>query len=48
VDVLRQARLRDNIAGGGNDVEELLERVASMPDSKVQELVRQLRTEGRS
>jgi amino acid adenylation domain-containing protein len=47
VDDLRQAVFLDKLTVGGNTVKELLERVASMPDSKVQELVRELRTEGR-
>jgi acyl carrier protein len=48
VDDLRHARLLDKLAGGGNEMEELLERVASMSDSKVQELVRELKMEGTS
>lgn len=47
VDDLRQARLRNAISTGGSDLEELLERVASLPDTAVQELVRDLKTEGR-
>jgi len=42
VEWYRQAHLLDKIAIGGRDVDEMLERVASMPDSKVQELVREL------
>jgi len=42
VDNLRQKYLLNNIAGGGRSIEELLERVNSMSDSKVQELMREL------
>jgi amino acid adenylation domain-containing protein len=48
VDDLRHARLLNEIAGGGDDIKELLGRVASMPEGKVQELVRELKIEGRS
>jgi acyl carrier protein len=47
IDALRQARLLDSLASGGKKVGELLERVAAMPESRVQELVRDLRREGR-
>jgi acyl carrier protein len=47
VDELRQTRLLNKIEGGGNDIEELLGRVASMSASKVQELMRELRREER-
>jgi acyl carrier protein len=46
VNELRQAGLLERIATGGNEIEELLERVASMPESQVQELVRELKTQG--
>jgi acyl carrier protein len=45
---LRDARLRENLAEGGCDVEELVEQVATMSESRVQELIHQLRMEGRS
>jgi amino acid adenylation domain-containing protein len=45
-DDLRQARLLDRLAHGGTEIEELLERVASMPDGKVHELLRELEMRG--
>jgi len=48
LDDLRHARLLNEIARGRDDIEELLQRVASMPESKVQELMRELRIGGRS
>jgi acyl carrier protein len=42
----RQAQLLDDIEFGGEAVEELLERVAAMPEREVQNLVRELRLEG--
>jgi amino acid adenylation domain-containing protein len=47
VDHLRQARVLEKIADGGSDVEGLLEKVASMSETKVQELMRTLRMGGR-
>jgi acyl carrier protein len=47
VDDLRQARLLTEIAGGGNGIKELFGRVASMSEGTVQELVRELKMEGR-
>jgi len=44
---LWQARLIDRLANGGSEVKELLERVTSMSEGKVQELLRKLRMEGR-
>jgi acyl carrier protein len=43
VEDLRHAGLLDDIEDGANEMEELLERVAAMPESKVQDLVRDLR-----
>jgi amino acid adenylation domain-containing protein len=40
---LRRERAIYSIATGAEDIEELLERVASMPESEVKELVRELR-----
>ena len=48
VDALRQERLLQSLAAGGVDLEALLQRVASMPDSEVSQRVRTLRTEGQS
>jgi hypothetical protein len=42
VDGLRHARLLDELATGGADIEELLESVAAMPDLKAREWVREL------
>lgn len=47
VDELRSARLLENIEGAGSDIEELLDRVTSMSESRVMELVQELRTRGR-
>jgi acyl carrier protein len=47
VDDLRQRVFLDRLSVGGNTVKDLLERVASMPESKVQYLVRKLRSGGR-
>ena len=47
VEELRQASLLDDIENGGNDMEELLESVAAMPESRVQELMRELRMKER-
>jgi hypothetical protein len=44
---LRREHASYGIARGEEDMEELLERVASMPESKVKELVRELRMESR-
>ena len=43
VDGLRQARLRDAVAGGGDEIEELVGRVAAMSERQAQELLLQLR-----
>jgi amino acid adenylation domain-containing protein len=48
VNDLRQARLLNEIADGETDVTELLDRVASMPERKVQELLRKMGMEQRS
>jgi hypothetical protein len=47
VEKLRQARVLCAIAGARSGVNEILERVASMPESRVQELIRELRMEER-
>ncbi|MEP7246667.1 MAG: hypothetical protein ABI885_23715, partial [Gammaproteobacteria bacterium] len=47
VDEMREARLIESIAGGGDDIDTLLERVRSMPEGKVEELVRQMTMGGR-
>jgi amino acid adenylation domain-containing protein len=43
LDDLRRDNLLDDIESGENEIEELLESVSSMPESRVQELIRQLR-----
>jgi acyl-coenzyme A synthetase/AMP-(fatty) acid ligase/acyl carrier protein len=43
---IRQARLLHKIAVGGDEIEQLLERVASMSESRVQELMTELRKGG--
>jgi microcystin synthetase protein McyA len=48
VDEARRSSLHEEIAAGGAGAEDLLKRVASMPQSEVQELVRQLILGGRS
>jgi hypothetical protein len=45
---LRDANLRDQIARGGNEIDELLERVASMSDNEVERVVRELSAQGRA
>jgi len=45
---LHEARLLHEIAGGGTDIDQLLERVTSMPERKVQELLREMGMEERS
>jgi amino acid adenylation domain-containing protein len=45
VDDLRRGHLVDELASGGNDIKELLQTVASMPETKVRELMRDLRGE---
>jgi amino acid adenylation domain-containing protein len=47
VDESRQARLLEEIAAGGSEIDELLERVTSMPESQVRELIRDLRYGGK-
>jgi hypothetical protein len=47
VDDFRQRHLLKEIEGGGAEIQDLVGEVSSMPESKVQELVRELRTEGR-
>lgn len=42
LDELRRASLLDDIEAGGGEMEELLEMVAAMPESEVQELMREL------
>jgi amino acid adenylation domain-containing protein len=44
VENLYQAHLLDRVSGGGSDVQELLERVASMPEDEARKLLRDLRT----
>jgi acyl carrier protein len=48
VEQLRGAERQAAVAAGTSDAEELLERVASLPESEVQELLKELRTEARS
>jgi hypothetical protein len=48
LETLRQARLHDTIEMGGDEAEALLEAVSSMSESRVRELMRTLRMEGRS
>jgi amino acid adenylation domain-containing protein len=48
VSELRLTRLLNEVASGGDDIEDLLERVASMSESKVQELMRDMVVGGRS
>jgi amino acid adenylation domain-containing protein len=43
VDDLRQVHLLNEVSRGGDDIEELLGRVASMSESKAQDLIRELR-----
>ena len=43
---LRQARLRAELSGAGTEIETLLEAVTTLPDSKVQEWVRNLERSG--
>jgi len=47
VDELRHMRLLEKISDGGMEVDELLERIASMPESRVHELLRELNVEAR-
>jgi acyl carrier protein len=47
VDQMRRARLNAEVAARSEEIEDLLERVASMPESQVRELMQELRTEGR-
>jgi amino acid adenylation domain-containing protein len=47
IDDLRRTRLLDSIADGGSEIEDLLDKVASMPESQVEELMRALSAEGR-
>ena len=46
IDDLRQQRLWDTISGKQDDIDELIQKVASMADSQVQELVRKLNVGG--
>jgi amino acid adenylation domain-containing protein len=48
VEELRQLQLLERVAEGGDEIQDLLERVVSMPASTVEELVRQLPMGGRS
>lgn len=48
VDRLRHARLLDDIVRGDVDTKEILARVADMPESEVQELMRKLHAGGRT
>ena len=43
VEELRKSQLLDRVASGGSDVQQLLKRVASMPESEVKELMQKLR-----
>jgi hypothetical protein len=45
---VRNKRLVEDIALGGDDIRRLLAEVASMPEGQVQQLMHELRTEGRS
>lgn len=47
VELLRDERLFDQVAGGGDDIEALLEQVATMSESNVNELMQQFRSGGR-
>ena len=47
LDELRKATLIEGITDGGSETEELLEKVALMPESKVQELLRELSAGGK-
>jgi hypothetical protein len=47
LDELRQASLFHKIAGGGHDIDELLKRVASMPESQIREWMNELTTGAR-
>lgn len=42
VQELRRAQLRERLAGGGKELEELLARVSSMSEDSAEELVAQL------
>lgn len=48
VEQIRQARLIGDLEAGGEELEELMNSVAGMADSEVQELMRELRNEVRS
>jgi acyl carrier protein len=48
IDAVRGARLLDTVTAGDAKAKELLERVTSMPESQVQELLEQLKTGARS
>jgi len=43
IEELREVRLREEIESGAGEVQELLEEIAAMPESKVRELMRELR-----
>jgi amino acid adenylation domain-containing protein len=43
LETLRQSRMLERIGHGGNDIEELLATVASIPDGRVMELLEELR-----
>lgn len=45
VEGLREASLLESVEYGGEEIEMLLERVASLPDARVDEMVRELRRE---
>jgi amino acid adenylation domain-containing protein len=47
VDSLREERMRREVATGNDDIEALFEQVASMPESRVKELTRELQSGGR-
>jgi len=43
IEELREVRLREDIESGAEEVQELLEEIATMPESRVRELMRELR-----
>jgi acyl carrier protein len=47
LDQLRQMRLLNEVEEGGYDIEELFERVSSMPETKVRELMQELAAGGK-
>lgn len=47
IEHIREVRLNEEIASGGEDIEALLEEVASLPQSRVEELMRELKSGSR-